>query len=287
MTHIYITYVALISQIFLISYYYPRQVIERISYVLGKYPAVTHPKLYPSSHDEQKARKGLKTYKYMTYSIGFIGIIALIAAKISNTTIVAPVAFGYAMLQFVPLLLTEISEFKYYKLMQSQNHNSKRTALIKPRRFFDYIAPWKIAVAAIMLIGYLSFNLYRSGFEFSIKNDGLITLATMILVHVMFASIIIWRLHGKKLNPHQSPDDRDRDIEGVIKSMVYVSMLMSSFLFVFGLIQHYELDHYEAASMSIYFQLCAYLSVGTMLKANSLEKINFDVYREDGKTTPP
>lgn len=281
----YITYAALISQILLLSYYYPKQIMDRINYILGNYPAATHPKLYPLSNGEQNAQKGLRIYKRMTYSTGIIGIIALITAIINNITIVAPVAFGFAMLQFVPILITEISEFKYYKLMQSQNRSSKRSARIKPRRFFDYIAPWKFAIAAIMLLGYLSFNFYRVGFDLSIKSDGFITLVTMILVHLMFASIIMWRLHGKKLNPHQSSDDRERDIEGVIKSMVYVSMLMSSFLFIFGLIQHYALDHYETAAISIYLQLCAFLSLGTMLKANNLEKINFDVYRENAEKT--
>lgn len=281
MTVTVITYIVLISQLVIMSYYYPQQIINRANFVLNHYPASTHPKLYPSIDGDKKIHKWLNLFKFLAYGSGILFITALIGAVASSTTIIAPVVFFFAMLQFSPFLLLEISGFKYNKMLRLKNTSSKRSATIKPRHLLDYVSSGKLAVAAALLIGYLIFNQYRVGFELSYKSAGFVTLISMILVHTMFASIVIWRLRGKKINPHQSNEDRERDTQGTVTSMVNVSMLMSVFLFVFGLIQHFSLDQYEAASMSIYMQLCAFLSLGTMLKANSLKKIDFDVYKND------
>ena len=82
-----------------------------------------------------------------------------------------------------------------------------------------------------------------------------------------------------------SSEDRDRHISGTVKNTLYVSMVASLFLLVFGIIQHYDLDRYEAMSLSIYWQLCLHFGMGTMFKENKLEDMNFDVYKNDIKTT--
>ncbi len=136
-----------------------------------------------------------------------------------------------------------------------------------------------------MLALYLTFNLYRNDFDLSLGSDGFITLVAILGVHIYFAAIVIWIVYGKKVNPHMENKDRERHIGGVAKTTYYVSLAISTFLLIYGLLQHYKLDPWEPVALSLYFQLCIFLGIGTMLKENKLEKLNFDVYRNDAKTT--
>jgi len=46
-----IFYVVFLSQILLISFYFPRKVLQRIRFIVETYPPSTHPRLYPVSVD--------------------------------------------------------------------------------------------------------------------------------------------------------------------------------------------------------------------------------------------
>ncbi|MBT5073183.1 MAG: hypothetical protein HOJ34_08315 [Kordiimonadaceae bacterium] len=279
MTTSIIVYAAAIGQLYLLSYFYPKQIINRISHVLDKYPASTHPKLYPTENGEERAKKGLTRYKYITRSTLILGIILMVGALITKTEIKDSMVTLFAMLQFFPFMLLEIAELNHYKLMREENKAPKRSADLKRRNYFDYISPLKFSLAVIMFGIYITFNLYRNDFNLSFGSDGLITLVTIIGVHIYFAITVIWIMYGKKLDPHQEHKDRDRHIGGVVSTTYLVSIAVSTFLLIYGLLQHYSLDPWEPVALSIYFQLCAYIGLGTMLRTNTVENINFEVYK--------
>lgn len=280
-----IIYLVLLSQLYLLSYYYPNLFIKRIEYILANHSEADYPKLYPTKDGQEKVQKGLRKYKILTRSILILGIVLLTLATIDGMVqrgeIKDSMVTLFAMLQFIPFILTEISELKHYKMMRTENEVSKRSANLSPRRYFDYISPIKFALAAFLLAIYIIFNLYRVDFDLSFGSDGLITLVTIIGVHIYFAATVIWILYGKKLDPHQAHKDRERHIGTVITTTAHVSMAVSAFLLIYGLLQHYSLDQYEALALSIYFQLCIYLGLGKMFKTNKVEDINFEVYKTD------
>lgn len=284
MTITIILYVAALGQLFLLSYYYPEKIMGRIKRILTEFPASTHPKLYAVENGDKLAKKGMIRFKLITRSTLYLGLMLLLLSLATNTPLNDAMVTLFAMLQFVPFMLMEATELKHYKLMRQNNDNHKRSADLKKRRYFDYISPLKFSVAVIMLAIYITFNLYRTNFDLSFASDGLITLVTIVGVHIYFAFVVIWMMYGKKLDPHQEAKDRDRHIGGVVRTTYYVSIAVSSFLLIYGLLQHYQLDPWEPIALSIYFQLCAYLGLGTLLKTNKIDKINFDVYRDDAKT---
>lgn len=289
MIEITFTYAALIGQLYLLSYYYPQQFVKRMTYVTSNYPASKYPKLYPSENGEEKAKKELIKFQFVTRLILFVGIALLGAISFTGLSLEnsasAIFVVAFALIQTAPFIWIEVSELKHCKAMREKNVTHKRSADLKPRRYFDYISPIKFVIAAILLFAYLSFNLYRNNFDLSLDGAGFITLMAMIIMHVYFAIIVYWIMRGKKINPHMSAADRDRHISGTINTTLNISMLASIFLFVYGLIQHYDLDRYEAMAMSIYFQLCIYLGIGTMLKANKIEELDFDVYKDGTNLT--
>lgn len=285
MTATIFLYIAVIGQLYIMSYYYPQKIFARIEYILTNFPASTHPKLYPAEFGEDKARRGLKRYKLITRSTLFIGVVGIIALTATKTPINDAMVCLFGMAQFIPFLLLELSELRQYKLMRTENEDHTRTADLKRRSYFDYVSPFKFSIAVLMLALYLTFNLYRNDFNLSWGSDGLITLVTIIGVHVYFTVVVIWIMYGKKINPHMENKDRDRHIGGVVRTTYYVSIAVSTFMLIYGSLQHYQLDPWEPVALSIYFQLCVFLGIGTMLKTNKLEKLNFDVYRNGTKTT--
>ncbi len=285
MTVTIILYIAIICQIYLLSYFFPQKIIDRINYVLSHYPASTHPKLYPSENSAEKATSRLKQFKLLTRSTIILGFALSLLAVFTKTKINDVMVFFFSMLQVLPFILLEISELKYYKMMRKENTSNKRTAVLKPRRYFNYISPLKFSVAVAALGIYIVFNFYRNDFNISLSGDGIITLVTLAIVHVYFAIIVFWLMRGKKINPLMEHKDRERHIGSVINTTYYTSVAMSVFLLVYGLIQHLGLDEWKPLLMSIYFQMIVFLGIGTMLKTNSIDKINFDVYRKDANAT--
>ncbi len=278
-----LTYIALAGQLYVLSYYYPKLLADRMSYVIDNHPASEFPKLYPFKNGEEKAKEGLVQFKFITTLILIIGILLLLDSiafqfSFGDSAATALVA-GFALIQIAPFIWIEISELKQYSMMRAKIKTSKRTADLKPRKYFDYASPVTFSIAVLLLITYLIFNFYRNGF--SLVGDGMITFGALLIMHIFFAFLVYWVMRGQKINPHLSAEDRDRHITGTVKNTLYVSIIASLFLLVFGLIQHYDLDHYEAMSISIYWQLIAHLGIGTMLRENKLEDLNFDVYRDD------
>lgn len=277
-----LVYIILISQIILLSYYYPTQIIKRFNYIFDNYLPTDYPKLYPEEYNLEKAKKGVKTYTLITRSTLAIGALLLILATYDGMIVRGEIKDGmvtvFAVIQIIPFLLLEVSELKYYKMLRAENDTPKRSASLSPRRYFDYVSPIKFGTAFFFVIAYVYFNLFRNEFEFHYSNDGFISLATITLVHIYFTITVLWAMYGKKLNPHQSRADRDRLIGSIIHTTLNISIAATIFMLVYGILQHYDNNLYEAMALSIYFQCCLHFGLGTMLKKQKIEDIDFSTY---------
>ena len=68
-------HVVFLSQILLISFYYPRKMLNRMRYVFERYPPSTYPKLYPKPIEYYK--KSQRKYRIMNLSILLAGLLIL------------------------------------------------------------------------------------------------------------------------------------------------------------------------------------------------------------------
>ena len=138
-------YALFLSQIILISYYYPTQIIKRIDGVLKKFPPKDYPKLYPESLDN--VITGKKRYQLLNQIILIIGLVLMgIYAVMSsdyegNQKFAEGLPLMFGMIQFIPFMLLEISSFRQFKLMREANKSTSRTAGLSPRKLFDYVSP--------------------------------------------------------------------------------------------------------------------------------------------------
>ncbi|TWX56297.1 hypothetical protein [Colwellia hornerae] len=276
-------YVLFLSQIILISYYYPKQIIKRIEGVLKKFPPESYPKLYPESADKviaAKIRYQLLNQIILVIGLLLMGLYALMSKDYDNGQKFAeglPLMFG--MVQFIPFMLLEVSGCRQFKLMRKANKSTSRSADLTPRHLFNYVSPLLVISAVLLLFTFIFFDLYIH--DFTITNDLIIKIITLSLVHALFIGLAVWHLTGKRLDPHQAIKDRSSQTQFSLQSMGSVSIFLSLFLMANSAVDVFELGYMEIIINSIYFQVIAFVGIGGMLRTDQIDTINFDVYKAD------
>jgi hypothetical protein len=276
-------YVVFLSQIFLVSFYYPKEILNRISYVMKTYPADKYPKLYLKHPDYYQL--GQTIFKVINYIILILGLVILFAVGIwdskSNGKVSEAIPAAYFFLQMVPMIMMEISGFAYFKLMRKADTRTKRTADLQPRRFFDFVSPFAFGLALIMFIACIVFYHYLEPFRFSLANDTFVIVLTLLLTNILFAGIIFWNLYGKKRDPYQAGTDFKKQVKLTIKSLIYTSSVASAFLIINKAMNTYDLDFLQPVLMSVYLQFIIFVGLGAMLRNQNVDEMNFDVYKAD------
>ena len=276
-------YVLFMSQIILISYYYPKQIIKRIDGVLKKFPPQSYPKLYPESVEKVIAAK--TRYQLLNQIIIVIGLVLMTIHVVmsldyeGNQKVAEGLPLMFGMVQFFPFMLLEASGFRQFKLMRKANKSTSRSANLTPRHLFNYVSPLSVISAVVFIFTYVFFDLYIN--DFVITSDFIIKVITLCLVHTLFIGLAIWHLTGKRLDPHQAVKDRSNQTEFSLQSMVTVSIFLSLFLMANSAVDVYQLYNLEIIINTIYFQVIAFFGIGGMLRTIRLDKINFDVYKAD------
>ena len=282
-----IFYIVFIGQIFLLSYYFPKQLLARMRHVLASYPPETYPKLYtrPVEH-YKRAHRG---FKFLSVAILLLGVLILFAvmfwvdhktfADHGFISVAWPAAYG--MLQFIPLMIVEFSELSHMKQMRTANSTTTRTADLRRRGLTDLVSPILIATAVLAYAGAILFDLYAHDFAVSWGHDTVQRAVVMTVTNGMLVIIGAWNLYGRKLNPHQSADDRIQIISVNLKSLFLISTVLSAFIAVSAADDIYNLDAFDAVIMSVYFQIIALFSIGYSLHNIKPEEIDFDVYKKE------
>ena len=276
-------YFVFLSQILLISYYYPKQLLGRIKYVLETYPQSKYPKLYPKSSECYKIR--VRDYRIINHIILVIGFILIFAVGrwdySSSGEIDQLLPFVYWVVQVFPLVFMEFSGFAYFRLMRKADVRTTRQASLHPRRLFDFISPTLVGVAILMNIVCIIVFFYLDKFQFYWGSETFIIAITLVASNTLYAGIILWNLRRKKIDPHQANKDRTRQIGVIIKSLVFMSIGGGLFIMISKGINEFTWDYLEASLMSVYLQFIIFIGIGTLLRKLRLENINFDVYKED------
>lgn len=280
-------YIAFAGQIYLLSYYFPNQMIARVQYVLTNYPAETYPKLYPRPFEQY--RLALLAFKFVTRCVLLIGVAILVSIMfvVDHSTfaddgyISEAWPAGFGILQFLPLVFVEFSEFSNFKQMRKLASGPRRTADLRRRTLTELVSPWLIFAAIAMIVGTVLIDLWINDFAVTWGHDTAQRAITLLVGNSLFAAIIAWNVYGQKLDPHQSADDRIKKISIAVKSLLYMSMAMSAFFVMTAAEDLYSLDHLDALLMTLYFQGIALLSLGYNLRNMRLDDTDFEVYKDD------
>ncbi len=279
--------IVFLSQIFLLSLYFPRKILGRMRYVRKTYPPSQYPKLYtkPIEYYEKEQRN----YQIINQIIFVAGLMLIFAVWVwdfssyGKLASLLPIVFG--MIQMLPVIRLEISETSQFKLMRKANLRTTRKAELRPRRLFDFISPTMFCLAIFMYIAAIFLDLYWHQFNFHWGHDTFERAMFLTAGYFLFSTIIVLNLHGKKKNPHEAYEDRTRQIEFILKSQIYAGIAMSVIFMTVAAGDVFDMDSLEPSLMSLYFQSIAWISIGSKLRTLRIENIDFDVYKEDVSVT--
>lgn len=278
---LFVILVAVITQVWLISYFYPKKIVARMDYVLSHFPEKTHPNLYPIS--EQKLHSLKHLYQWLNHMFVLFGILIIsyfvlvVEDYEQHINILDDLPLLFGMAQFLPLLMLEIFGLKHLKLMREKFNQSQRKASLKPRRLFEFIHPAYLISAILSFAGFIALELYLYDFVFTA--DVLVKAFALSCTNVLFIIIAMINLYGKKRDPYQHEADRIKQVKFSLKSLSTISIFMSLYLAIHSIVNIYQFNYIEIFVNSIYFQLIALFSTGAILNCYKIEKLNFEAYK--------
>jgi hypothetical protein len=281
-------YVVYLSQVLLISHYVPSRVLRRARDLIETYPPATYPKLYPERL--ASIERKLRVFRDLNTALLLLGLGLLAAAWVFDYRIAARygayptvVAHGiYTLLQLSPMIVLSLWGFTYLRRMRAAARGRIRTAELKARRLFDFVSPALLGTAVAMYVAATASILYLDkppGWIPSAVSPWAANLAAMTISNALFAGMMVWTLYGRKQDPHQTHEDRARQIRLVSQSLLIVSILMSVLTAGRNALHVFELWQYGPLFGSVFLQVIVILTARASLVRP--DPVSFEVYKAD------
>jgi hypothetical protein len=284
-------YIIFLGQILLMSWYFPRELLGRMQHVLEAYPPTSFPKLYPRPIEDYKiAQWKFRMVNRVILALGFV-VLFMVMFVIDHSTfaddghisVVFPLVYG--LIQFLPLMALELSEFGHVKQMRKANTSTVRKTELTRRGLFDVVSPALFAMTLLFFASAILFDLYAHDFKIIWGHDTFERVIVLTMTNLMLAGVGGFTLYGRTRDPYQSSADRTRKVSASMRTLLYCSMALSVFFVTAAADDMFDIDYLDAIVMSVYFQGVVLLSLGNILRNVKVEDIDFDVYKEDVAAT--
>jgi hypothetical protein len=255
-------YLVFLSQVLLISFYFPRKILGRVKHVVENYPPSAYPRLYPVSLDV--AKKAQRTYWNMNLFALLAGIALVLVGLFRPTEEMLDwntdsVLLIYLLLQYSPLIIASTAGFTYFSLMRKADSRTTRKAELRRRSLFDFVSPAVLSLAIFAYVGFVLLILYVRQFEFP-WFGGYSNIVGITAANLLFAGVIVRNLYGKKRDPYQAYEDRTRQIGITVRGLVWTSILATVFVALSIGLAAFELRHLQPMSLSLYVQVLAVIT---------------------------
>ena len=284
-----IFYAIFLSQIILVSIFYPRKIFERSSYVLSNYPAEDYPKLYMGAKDTDTASNLRKSFKMhyniclATAGVGFTLLSLMVVSGYVPSQIKANGHLAFVMLfvfaQAIPYILSAITAQNWQRNIRKSAPPTTRRADLTPRRLFDFVSPIYLAIAVGAFIAWITYYFSNKGFLTPWDWPTYVTVFFMAGMNLIMVLIGYHYLRGKKQNPHQAGKDQRKIIETTLRIFIFASILMSAQLIMMDAINQNGWDMFEPVALSLNIQIAIILGVGEELRHLKVKDMDFNVYR--------
>jgi len=183
------------------------------------------------------------------------------------------------IIQCMPLMVLELTECGQFKLMRQANTATKRKAALRPRYLFNFVSGRLAAATVIAYFTVIMSDLFVHDFIFDWGHDSIQRAIVLTVTNLVLVTLGAWNLYGRKQNPHQSIEDRNKQISTNLIWFFYVSIAMSVFCMTEVADDVIDIGFLDATLMSLYFQTISFLSIGHAMRTLKLENIEFDVYK--------
>ncbi|WP_293745896.1 hypothetical protein [uncultured Paraglaciecola sp.] len=267
-----------LSQIILVSYYFPKILVERTENAIEQHPPSEYANLYPVSVETIK--KQILKYRNANFLMMILGIfIFVFSIAIGADELLGwdsqSVSSFYFMLQMAPLIWVAIISTNYAKLLRKLNQGPSRKAQLSPRKLTDFIGKNYLYALAIGHITYIVLIWYLVQHPFD-GFAGYINLLGLAIIDLILAGGIYYYVYFQKPDPLQPEQVRIRDTRRTVYLFVLSGMAVLIKLSVDLILSALDMRDYQDIVSCIYFQLI----VASIVYYYRLSEIDFEVYRK-------
>jgi hypothetical protein len=131
----------------------------------------------------------------------------------------------YWMLQLLPTLLAAVTAHQFHAVLKKSRPPQKRSALLQPRRLFDFVPPSAVALAILVYFLYISLLLYIEQQPFPHFAGFAINAAMVTFLYAVVALSVYWTMRKMGCSPLQGLDDRMRSVGIAMRIGVYICIL--------------------------------------------------------------
>jgi hypothetical protein len=288
-----------LSQVLMISWFYPRRIISRMRYVLRNFPPSTHPKAYPLPIEDYErwirkvARVNLVIVVAGLLIIGLIlatllgawdgGIFASSRQKDWAEVIVVP----FFLVQFFashPYI--NFSSRKFLLAMAKAPPPRVRTTELHRRRVVDFVSPPMLIAAAVINVAFIATVLYYYG-RFELPwSKAVGSIASVVATLLAFSVTVGIALRARKPDPYQAHQDRLSGIKVVVHQALAVCIAYPLLFAALLTFKVFGPGLLEPVIVSLFVQGFALALLWTSYTYRA-DKVDFDVYRQDAKDSTP
>lgn len=260
-----IFYFVFLAQVLLISAFVPYRVGRRLSDLLDAFPESTDPQLFPRPLSAY--RTGLAIFTWSNHLLLLTGfVLAVIVYKVHGAETPIPESWPafFGGVQFMPMLAMDLFCFNLFRRLRELHPMKQRSASLTPRRLFDFVPSWLLALALAMMAFAVLADLYLH--DFVLSRQTLARNLTMLVTNGLLALLGWWKLRGRSLTPHSNPDARHRAIAAQLTVLTVISIAFSTYMLLHAANAAFGLQNFDAIVMSLYFQTAMAVSITITLR---------------------
>jgi hypothetical protein len=284
-----------LSQVLLISWFYPRRVLGRGRYVLEHVPPATYPKLYPQPTEYYERR--LRNYARLNFAIVVVGLLIIVGLILGTLggewdgTIVTPwsasgewdaaIVTPFFLVQMFASVSLDLASLKHHQAMAKAPPPRVRTTELRRRRLVDFVSPAMLVVAALTVVAFIGFVLYYRRFEFTwFTAAG--NIATVVVMLLICATVVGSALHAARPDPYQTHQDRTNWTKLVVRQALAVCIAVPVLIAGDLLLKLLDGELLEPVIASLFCQGAAVVLLWP-LYSYRVDQVDFEVYRPDAQ----
>lgn len=242
MTYEIVFALAFLSQVLILSWFFPKRIQNRAA----------------DTQADDKV-KPLAFYRSLNNLVIFIGVglaVCWFALGLFEEVVPRLASLGgFFFLQMMPLLTPGVSRTLSPPASDDQADSGQS--------LFDFVSPSAVAIALILFFSYMALEVSQWD---GTKDTQLIKMANYAGTNIFFAAILVWTLVS--LRRGEDTDGKKRQgAQRVIPILVYLSIGISIYYFGKQILATFSLTEVRPIMMSVFMQLLAMLTLGSLLRS--------------------
>lgn len=250
-----------ISQISMISFYYPRKLIRLAKSVSSR--TRNSDEVGTRKHSDS-ATQSYAVSNYVLIATGLILITLFVSLDVFKSTTAVLLAVGiFFFLQLSPLVILLMSGLLSNLNLAASQRGQRSGKPLSSSKLFDFVSPLLVGVACILFFTYLIIELGQWTGDW---NTQLLKIVIFVGSNLFFAAMIARNLYVLRRSNAEEGIKRHEDLKKVVPTLICISIGLSIYFFAKQLLFDFDLHQLRPVMMSAFLQLLAILSFNSQLR---------------------